>query len=93
MISFPLMCIQYNAENCSLVKIYHNHVIVLHSLLQELVASVSEEKQFLESSVGDLQTMILALEDQIKETQDREKMLVLYPDPNPGVGSKRPDGE
>lgn len=63
--------------------------------LQDLVASIMEEKKFLESSVGDLQTMILALEEQLKDTQEREKMLILYPDTNPGVvpAAQRADGK
>ncbi|XP_030847511.1 coiled-coil domain-containing protein 157 isoform X2 [Strongylocentrotus purpuratus] len=62
---------------------------------QDLVASITEEKKFLESSVGDLQTMILALEEQLKDTQEREKMLILYPDTNPGLvpAAQRADGD
>ncbi|XP_054749412.2 coiled-coil domain-containing protein 157-like [Lytechinus pictus] len=62
---------------------------------QDLVATIMEEKKFMESSVGDLQTMILALEEQLKDSEEREKMLVLYPDNNPGVvpAPQRADGD
>ncbi|XP_072164567.1 coiled-coil domain-containing protein 157-like [Diadema setosum] len=60
-----------------------------------LVTSIKEEKEFLESSVGDLQTMILALEEQVNESKERERLLVIYPDSNPGLvpATKRADGD
>ena len=55
------------------------------------MTSIKEEKQFLETSIQDLQSMILALESQLVESQDREKMLVQYPDLNPGLNVQQPE--
>ncbi|XP_038053836.1 coiled-coil domain-containing protein 157-like [Patiria miniata] len=55
-----------------------------------LVSSVREEKQFLESSIVDLQTMIVTLEGQLNDAHGRERMLVQYPDMNPGIVPQGP---
>ncbi|XP_022085634.1 coiled-coil domain-containing protein 157-like isoform X2 [Acanthaster planci] len=55
-----------------------------------LAASIQEEKRFLESSISDLQTMIVTLERQLEDAQSRERMLVQYPDMNPGIVPQGP---
>ncbi|XP_070573796.1 coiled-coil domain-containing protein 157-like [Ptychodera flava] len=55
----------------------------------ELVKQMTNEKNSLEFSIRDLQTMINNLEDDLKETKDRERLMVQYPDLN--VGSLPPE--
>ncbi|XP_033627970.1 coiled-coil domain-containing protein 157-like [Asterias rubens] len=57
---------------------------------KDLASSIREEREFLESSILDLQTMIVTLEGQLEDAQSRERMLVQYPDMNPGIVPQGP---
>lgn len=44
-----------------------------------------KEKAFLESSINDLKTIILSLEEEVKEGKEREQLLVQFPERNPSL--------
>ncbi|KAJ8042606.1 hypothetical protein HOLleu_09398 [Holothuria leucospilota] len=52
---------------------------------RELVESIRKEKTFLESSINDLKTIILSLEEEVKEGKERERLLVQFPERNPSL--------
>ncbi|PIK45654.1 putative coiled-coil domain-containing protein [Apostichopus japonicus] len=50
---------------------------------KELAETVQKERDFLEKSINDLKDIIISLEDQVKEGQERERLLVQFPERNP----------
>ncbi|XP_002732567.1 coiled-coil domain-containing protein 157-like [Saccoglossus kowalevskii] len=49
---------------------------------KELMAQIAEDKKSIETSIHDLQSMILKMEDELQESKEREIQLVQYPDLN-----------
>ncbi|XP_033108494.1 coiled-coil domain-containing protein 157-like [Anneissia japonica] len=47
---------------------------------KDLVAKINSEKDFLMSSIQDLQKMIITLEDQLQETEEKMRMICQYSD-------------
>lgn len=66
-----------------LFEIVYQEFNVILSAFKQLVESIQNEKKFLETSIGDLQNIIISLEDQVKESQERERLLVQFPERNP----------